>query len=539
MAPLPPEILDRAQRVHEFHQSSRWAEEKVPACARQPTPAPPRSAYVTIPRSPLPTRLLDLPVPGLHLLDQLTEVLPESLRNPPQDARTLATWLYFAAGVTWPRKGLGVEVRACPSPGFVYSGEVYVLAQAIEGIEPGLHHFSPSEFALRRLHSASEALAALKRGRPDLDFLKAAPCILLVSSVFHRAVGRFGRRGYRAACAEAGQLTENLNKVGSALGIRTLTRLRVGEGASRELLGLPEPCGLADFEAMQSLIVWAEPARHPLPVPRSVGPLPTLTRARVAEVDADSSVMAVHHDCVGPGVGVREVRPPLTDLSPIPPTLTPVERAPVGEMPAGLSLSKVILKHTFAQQFSRLATPRDVFLHLNRVVFRGGTYYPLTPDGGQVALVRPFWVIHDVVGIDGGVWTYDPRSDRFALISRGEYRLECAYLCCDDQRLADASALCVLCADLDHLLRRGGPDLYRLALLECGVVTQRLYLGAASTGLLVRGMPAFFDEPLRRFLQIDDTGWEPLYAVALGAPPNAAPTQPSAERGTLELGFRD
>jgi SagB-type dehydrogenase family enzyme len=539
MTSLAPEILARSQRVFDFHQLGKWAERKVPACAALPAPAPPKSAYTGFPRVPLPTRLLDLPVPGLQLLDQLSDAVPESMRNPPQNARTLATWLYFAAGVTWPRKGHGLEIRACPSPGFVYSAEVYVLAQGIEDLDPGFYHFSPHEFALRRLRSSTDALSALKRGRPDLDFLKGAPCILLVSSVFHRAAARFDLRGYRAACAEAGQMTENLNKVGSALGIRTLARLRVGEGASRETLGLPEHCDFADFEALQSLVIWAEPAQHELPAANASGHLPTLSRERATDVPPGGSIVAVHHDCVAPGVGVREIRPPLTDLSPIPASLPPVERSPSSEMPAGIALSKVVLKHTFAQQFSRLATPRDTFLHLNRLAFRGGTYYPLVPDGPHVALVRPYWVIHDVVGIDPGIWAYNPRTDRFAMLNRGQYRLECAYLCCDDHRLSDASALCVLAVDLDHLLRHGGPDLYRLALLECGIVTQRLYLGAAATGLLVRGMPAFFDEPLREFLSIEETGWEPLYAVALGAPPNASSTQSAPERGTLELGFRD
>lgn len=539
MTSLSPEILARSRRVFDFHQHSKWVERKVPTCASLPAPAPPKSTYNGFPRVPLPTRLLDLPVPGLRLLEHLSEAVPESMRNPPQDARTLATWLYFAAGVTWPRKGHGVEVRACPSPGFVYSADVYVLAQGIEDVDPGFYHFSPSEFALRKLRSAPEALSALKRGRPDLDFLKAVPCLLLVSSVFHRAAARFDLRGYRAACAEAGQLTENLNKVGSALGIRTLTRLRVGEGASRELLGLPEQCDFGDFEALQSLVVWAEPAQHELPAASNSGHLPTLNRERSSSVFVGDSIVAVHRDCVAPGVGVREIRAPLTNASPLPASLPAVERAPASEMPAGLTLSKVILKHTFAQQFSRLASPRDIFLHLNRLSFRGGTYYPLAPDGAHVALVRPYWVIHDVVGIDPGIWAYDPRTDRFAMLNRGQYRLESAYVCCDDPRLADASALCVLAVDLDHLLRHGGPDTYRLSLLECGIVAQRLYLGSASAGLLARGMPAFFDDPLRQFLGIDDTGWEPLYVVALGAPPNATTKHEAADSATLELSFRD
>ena len=69
------------------------------------------------------------------------------------------------------------------------------IGDCVEGIEPGLYHYSPKEFALRKLRGGAETLARLTRGRPDLAFLKTVPLAMLVSTIYCRATWRFGRRG--------------------------------------------------------------------------------------------------------------------------------------------------------------------------------------------------------------------------------------------------------------------------------------------------------------------------------------------------------
>ena len=59
---------------------------------------------------------------------------------------------------------------------------------------------------------------------------------------------------------------------------------------------------------------------------------------------------------------------------------------------------------------------------INRLAFRGGTFFPLHPDGPHVALVRPFWLIHEVVGMDSGLWYYHPPTDAWSTTI--ELRLE-------------------------------------------------------------------------------------------------------------------
>jgi SagB-type dehydrogenase family enzyme len=538
---LPQPVLDRCERVLEYHQHSKFDERSTPVSARGPVKVwNDPVLYPGVPRTPLPTNILDLPVPTLDLLRQLKDCLPESMSNPPQNARTLASWLFMATGVIRSKKQGGIEVRTCPSAGYLHPCEIYVLAGGIDGIEPGLYHFSPGEFCLRKLRDGHTAVAVLKRGRPDLEFLKTVPAAIIVNGAYYRSARRFGQRAYRAMLVECGQLLENFAKIGEALGFTTLTRFRVPQGNVDDLISIPDDAPFALCEATAGMVVWGDAAARPIgPRPADLqlpSPLPRFDRAAPGDVISLGSLLATHEDCIAPGVAVREVHPPLTDLSPLPPTIPLMDRHPREEHAPGGLLSKALLKNTFCGAFVRRAIPRDDFIRLNRLTFRGGTYQPLQPDGAHVATVRPFWIIHDVIGFEPGVWYYDVIHDKWSVLARGEYRLESGYLALEDKSVVDAAAICVMAANLRYLLTQAGPDLYRMAHTEAGACAQRLYLAAASCGHGTRLLPAFYDDTVRKFLGLEHSGWEPLTLMALGAPPG---TQAAASPDEDRLSLRD
>ena len=72
-----------------------------------------------------------------------------------------------------------------------------------------------------------------------------------------------------------------------------------------------------------------------------------------------------------------------------------------------------------------------------------------------------------------------------------------------------------------------GPDIYRLALLEAGMVTNRIALSTEALNLGWYESGNFYDDELRQFLGLRVTGWEILNAVAVGtrAAPGSAATQ--------------
>ena len=164
-----------------------------------------------------------------------SNALPESTVCPPQNLKTLSTWLFMADGLTQ-KKDEGNRltwVRSCPSSGQLYPYEIYVAAFGIEDLEPGLYHYCPKEFNLRKLREGREALAIMKRGRPDLEFLKTVPAALLVSTIYWRSAWRFGKLRIPLRDARRRPPRGNLTVSGTGLGIQTLTRLQMKESCMR------------------------------------------------------------------------------------------------------------------------------------------------------------------------------------------------------------------------------------------------------------------------------------------------------------------
>jgi SagB-type dehydrogenase family enzyme len=542
---LPREILERAGRVLDYHYASKLdasLKPIAPDVSRRPATA---HVFDYADKTPLSGKLLDAPTPLLTLLEQGLDAVPESLHQPPQDLRTLSTWLHLAAGQ---RQRVGMPwgpamVRAVPSCDMAYPGEIYVAAFAIEGLAPGLHHYSVKEHALRHLRDAPETLSLLRRGRPDLQFLSTVPGALLVTSVFCRSSWLQGRRGYRQATLDCGHVVANLHAVAMSLGISTVTRLRLSESSVRELIGVAEDADYPHVEAGQALVVWADGANAPanIAVNPSIGDLPPLPRPACEGVTSYGSIAACHHDVAAPGLPARDVLPPLTDLTPLPAGIK-LDRPPLAsELAAGRSMRVASLDVRHAQAFHPRPVSRDLIVRFARAVFRGGTYGPLKPDGAHVALARPFFIATDVVGHEPGIWWYDAIADAWAQLNVGQYRRDVVrfFPAAQFELIEGASVLCAMAVNVRKLMAELGPDLYRLALLECGVAAQRLNLAASSVGLGCRIVGEYHDDAWKQFLGMANTGWEVLSLVAIGGLPGAEAAAKDVLLPSSVLEFRD
>ncbi len=523
---LSSEIQERVVQVLDYHRQSKYTRESV-AKLTPPDPAnhpATHRIFESSPKMPLSTHLLDCSASTLEVMSLGLEALPESYVRPPQDLKTLSSWLFYAAGVTKTTQvgGKKVQLRSSPSAGGTYPCEIYVAAFGIRGLEPGLYHFSQWEFALRKLREGPETLWQLKRGRPDLEFLKTVPATMLVSVNFWRSAWRFQRRGFRHALLDAGHQTENLSIAARGLGIQTVVRLRMTESSMRELIGIDPDAEFASLEPVQSMVVWADQAGNPLQLPKLSGALPTLppiVRMPLSPKPVSyGSIVAVHTECTAPGVAVREIRPPLTELSPLPASVHRQKFPDQEEDQECHSLRKTLLERRSVLEFEHRSISRDQLSAMTRAAFRGGSYFPLFPDGPHVGLVRPFWTIHEVAGMEPGLWYYHPPTDEWSLLRAGRVRAEARHLSLGQEITGDASAVCWMAVNLAAVMNEGGPDCYRIAHLEAGAIGQRLALVSTSMGMGSTGVASFFDEEVRHLFGIDRTGWEIIYAVALGFP---------------------
>ena len=124
----------------------------------------------------------------------------------------------------------------------------------------------------------------------------------------------------------------------------------------------------------------------------------------------------------------------------------------------------------------------------------------------------------DVTGMDDGIWYYNPVTDTWSVLNRNEHRKQAAYMSLEQQFAGDGFATCFIVANLHHLMSHAGPDCYRLAHLEAGIVAQRLYLAANALGMGCAFSGLFYDDEVRKFFGLAQTGWEVLHEVALGIP---------------------
>jgi SagB-type dehydrogenase family enzyme len=140
---------------------------------------------------------------------------PDVLR--PLRLRDLATLLAVSYGAA-PRGG-GLR-RPVPSAGALYPLEVYVVAPAVTGLEPGVYHYDPFRHRLALLGPLR--FADLRETLVDQSLADVAAALLVVSGVFWRSRIKYGPRGYRFTLLEAGHLVQNALLVSTDLELAAL-----------------------------------------------------------------------------------------------------------------------------------------------------------------------------------------------------------------------------------------------------------------------------------------------------------------------------
>lgn len=137
-------------------------------------------------------------------------------KNIPLSNSELSQLLWAAQGIT--KKYMDYELRAVPSAGALYPVETYLFLQMVEGIEPGIYHYSvrPHELELLRRGDFrfQVAEAAL-----DQEFLAEAAVVFAWTAVFARSKWKYRERAYRYIYLDAGHIAQNVALAAVALGL--------------------------------------------------------------------------------------------------------------------------------------------------------------------------------------------------------------------------------------------------------------------------------------------------------------------------------
>jgi SagB-type dehydrogenase family enzyme len=112
--------------------------------------------------------------------------------------------LWAAQGITHPS-----GFRTSPSAGALFPLEVHLVADRVEGLDPGIYRYLPSSRQLVKGKDGSR-LNNLAEAGLGQAVIRQAPAAIVISGIFTRTTGKYGRRGIQYVFMEAGHAGQNI-----------------------------------------------------------------------------------------------------------------------------------------------------------------------------------------------------------------------------------------------------------------------------------------------------------------------------------------
>jgi SagB-type dehydrogenase family enzyme len=455
----------------------------------------PFKVYPDAPAVPLPREVSPPALPAL-------EAVARGVAAPGEgrvDLTALAQLLFFSAGLT-KRKvypgGEATHFRAAASTGALYQTEVYVVAGAVDGLEPSVYHFCPGDFTLRRLR-AGDHRAALAEATGRGELVADAPATVILTAIHWRNTWKYQARAFRHFFWDAGTLLANLLATAVALDVPARVLLGYADAPVNALLGID-----AAREGALTLVPLGRSAGPAPPSP----PAPPLSLSSVPLSPREMEYPLIHDAYVASslpgGAAARAWLAGAGDAA-VAPAAPPREPSrPLGE---------TILRRGSTREFGRDAIPAAKLTAILDAALRP---LPLDLDERE-ALVETYLLVHAVDGLTAGAYVWDRATRGLRLLKAGEFREVGGYLCLEQPLGADASTVAFFLSDLAPVLARWGSRGYRAVNLAAGLLGGRLYLGAYSLGLGATGL-TFYDDEAVQFFEPHAAGKDAIFVTAMG-----------------------
>ena len=416
----------------------------------------------------------------------------------------LTAVLYYAAGVTKKKTYPGggeVLFRAAASTGALYQTEVYVAVGEVTELEPGLYHFCPGDFALRRLR-AGDVRAALAAAAAD-DSIARRPATLVLTAIYWRNAWKYQARAYRHLFWDSGTMLANVLAVGGALGLAPSVLTGFVDAEVNRLLGLDA----AREVALELIVLGPETAAAPdaaglAPIEHTTLPLSS------SEVDYSLTREMQEASSLATPSAVREWRGHSREIAARPLDANLV-RLPPPHARSGRGLGETIQRRGSTREFGHASMTAE---ELATTLWATSRSFDADAPGGLVDL---YLIVNAVEGVSPGAYFYRPEAHALEALAAGNLRDRSAYLCLEQPLGGDAAAVIYWLARLDALTATFGDRGYRLANLEAGLAGGRAYLAAYAQGFGASGL-TFYDRLVVEFFSPHAAGKDAIFVTALG-----------------------
>lgn len=467
----------------------------------------PFKAYTTLDPLPLPREVRQTGVAALSAIAE--SIRPD--RSTAPDLEALAQLLYLSAGITRHRKHPGGDIyfRAAACTGALYEVELYVVCGNLVDLEAGVYHFSPAEFALRRLR-VGDYRSVLSEATASETAVAHAPLTIICTCTYWRNAWKYQARTYRHFGWDNGTLLANLLAVATALGIPAKVICGFVDAEVNRLLDV-DP----EREVAFSLVTLGHVAALPEQLPSNLSALQleTVPLSRnetdypaMREIHAASSLNSAEEVATWRDHASRTELPPPTG------PIVQLHSYSDAEM-ARDPIEQVILRRGSARKFAQV--PIDL-PQLSTILGRATRGVPADfLDPHRTHLNQLYLIVHAVEGLDPGAYVFHTHRHVLECLKTGDFRAQAGHLGLDQQLPVEAAADIFFLADLQITLGRFGNRGYRAMQLEAGILSGKLYLAAYAQRLSATGL-TFYDDEVTRFFSPHAHGKVVTLLVAIG-----------------------
>ena len=420
-----------------------------------------------------------------------------------EDAISLAALsrlLHFTNGVTGRLRAgeRDLRLRAAPSAGALYAGEVYVVAERVDGLAPGVYYYAVLDHELVALRSGS-FMARVAAALETPAGISRAPAVILLTNVFRRYRHRYANRGYRFALIDLGHIGENLRLAARSAGFGEACALGFHDDALNALLGV-------DGREESVCVV------HAIGLP---------SKAAVGALRALGELQRVDPAAVPSRGGAPDRYHQATKLIPAP-TARPAPRpwAPPDRAASGVVLKRARANPSAAVE-ETIRTRRSASVFHSQPLALGDLAFVLEMARGHDLLRRTpgieiHLIAHGVRDLAPGLYRYEPEVPRLGLVRSGDLRSAMKQACLGQEKAGQAAAGLVMVARLAESVSRIGDRSYRDLLIEAGGIAQRIYLAAEAVGAVARNLAAFLDDEFNALLGLDGRREAAVHLTMLG-----------------------
>jgi SagB-type dehydrogenase family enzyme len=129
-------------------------------------------------------------------------------------------------------------IRNVPSAGARHAFETYVLANRVEGLEPGLYRFLALEHKLIPANLSEDIAEDVTRGCWNQAMVRTSATTFIWTAVPHRMTWRYQQRSYRYLHLDAGHVCQNLYLAAEAIDCGVCAIAAFEDEMLNETLGL-------------------------------------------------------------------------------------------------------------------------------------------------------------------------------------------------------------------------------------------------------------------------------------------------------------